>query len=200
MKQIVTFTAIAVFALSACGENKKDKKAEPAKVEQRQAGTLKIAFYDQDSLKLYFQYYKEQDSIFERKQVGFQREVERMSKEYQEFLQRNDERARQGLLSQIQIQKIQEEAAGRERKIVEYQQSTGARLEKETYTKLEEIGKKIDTYSKMYCEENNLDILLIRAKGGQLAYMSPTMDVTKSFIDYLNEYEVEIARDMGKKK
>lgn len=193
--------AIALSALVACSGSKKEesKTIEPAKVEQKQAGTLKIAFYDQDSLKAKFTYFKDQEKAIERKQAAYQGQVDKMTKEYQEFIQRNNERDRQGLLSQIQIQKIQEEAMGKERAIVEFQQSNGARLEEETFKKLEEINKKVEAYSKSFAEENGLDVLLIKGKGGQLAYMSPTMDVTQSFIDYLNQKEDEIAKDMGKK-
>jgi len=200
MKRLVVLVALAAVA---CGKeaNKETKKAKvPAQVEQKKVGELKIAFYDQDSLKLYFDYYREQDSLFQKKQLSFQNEVDRMSREYQEFLQRNDEKARQGLLSQIQIQKIQEEAANKERRIVEFQQTRGGQLERETVQKLEEIGNKIDVYSKQFCEENKLDILLIKAKGGQVAYMVPSMDLTEAFIAYLNEHEKEIQKDMAKAK
>ena len=88
---------IAVLALlmGACGSGKEEStKAEKKNVEARAMGDLKIAFYNQDSLKLHFDYYREQDSIVTKKQLSFQNEVERRTSELQNYLISNDEKAR----------------------------------------------------------------------------------------------------------
>jgi Skp family chaperone for outer membrane proteins len=128
--------------------------------------------------------------------LSFQREVDRMTKEYQEFLSLYDKQAQQGLLSQNQIQGIQQKAAEKEQKIVQYQQNEGAKIEKETMDRLEVIGKKIEAYSKQFSEENKIDILLTHAAGGQIAFINPTMEVTKEFIEYLNQHEEEIDKNL----
>ncbi|MFT5581408.1 MAG: Skp family chaperone for outer membrane protein [Psychromonas sp.] len=199
MKNIIALAAVVVL-IASCGkkETKSGEGKVPMNVEQKQIGELKIAFYFQDSLKAKFGFYVEQDKQVQAKQIGFQKEVERMTKDYQGFLERNDERARQGLLSQIQIQQIQQEAAAREQKIMQYQQAQGGRIEQETMIKLDDIGKKIESYSRKYCEENGIDILMVQAKGGQFGFITPTMDVTSSFIQYLNEQEAAIKKDLGK--
>jgi outer membrane protein len=197
MKKIIALALVSTFVLIGCGEKKKEEKAKtPVKVEGKKIGSLKIAFYNQDTLKVQFKYYKEQDEEMQKKQKAFQNEVERMTKEYQDFLGSYDKQAQQGLLSQIQIQGIQEKAAQKEQKIMRYQQDKGAQLEKETINKLEVIGKKLEAYSKKFSEEYNIDILLTHAAGGQLAYINPSMDVTVSFIEFLNQQEDEILKDM----
>lgn len=200
LKQI-TLAALTIVAIASCGGNdKKTAEPTPAKVEQKALGTLKIGYYDQDSLSAQFKFFKEQQTMLEKKQKAFQGKVDQMTREYQDFLKRNDERNRQGLLSQMQLQKIQEEAMMKEQAIVQYQQQNGGALEKEAFDKMEDINKKVETYSKLFCQENGLDILLIKAKGGQLAYINSSMDVTKSFIEYLNSKEEEIKKDMGSGK
>lgn len=200
MKKIFVIALVSTFVLIGCGEKKKENKATtPVKVEERKVGSLKIAFYNQDSLKVQFKYYKEQDEEMQKKQIAFQKEVERMTKEYQDFLGSYDKQAQQGLLSQIQIQGIQEKAAQKEQKIMKYQQDRGSQLEKETIDKLEVIGKKLEAYSKQFSEANKIDILLTHAAGGQLAYISPNMDVTVAFIEFLNQQEEEIDKDIAKK-
>ncbi|MFA7273946.1 MAG: OmpH family outer membrane protein [Crocinitomicaceae bacterium] len=198
MKKILFVVAIAFVALASCGEKKKEeaKSTVPEKLMERSAGSLKIAFYNQDSLKELFRFYKDQDELVQKKQLSFQREVDRMTKEYQEFLALYDKQAQQGLLSQNQIQGIQQKAAEKEQKIVQYQQNEGAKIEKETMDRLEVIGKKIEAYSKQFSEENKIDILLTHAAGGQIAFISPTMDVTKEFIEYLNQHEEEIDKNL----
>ena len=42
-------------------------------IKVQKIGELKIAYYDQDSMKLNFEYYKEQDAIVTKKQLAFQR-------------------------------------------------------------------------------------------------------------------------------
>ena len=83
--------------------------------------------------------------------------------------------------------------------MMKYQEEEGAKLEKETLSKLESIGNKIEKFSKKYCEENGIDILLIYAKGGQINYITPKMNVTKEFTAYLNQNQEKIKKEVGKK-
>ncbi len=193
-------TVIAcVLVLTACGDNKEaEKESTTAKVETKNVGDLKIAFYDQDSLKVYFDYYREQDSIVTKKQLSFQNEVQRRTTELQNYLVKNDERARSGLLSQNEILQIQQVAQQKEASLMQYQQTEGAKLEEETYNKLEAIGNKIELFAKKYCEENGIDILMIYAKGGQFNYINSSMDVTKEFTTYLNDQQEQLAEDIKK--
>ncbi len=200
MKNIMKITVIAcVLVLTACGDNKEaEKESTTAKVETKNVGDLKIAFYDQDSLKVYFDYYREQDSIVTKKQLSFQNEVQRRTTELQNYLVKNDERARSGLLSQNEILQIQQVAQQKEASLMQYQQTEGAKLEEETYNKLEAIGNKIELFAKKYCEENGIDILMIYAKGGQFNYINSSMDVTKEFTTYLNDQQEQLAEDIKK--
>jgi outer membrane protein len=199
MKKTIAIAIVCTLVLVSCGQKKSDGKGNtPVKVEAKKMGSLKIAFYDQDTLKVQFKYYKEQDEEMQNKQKAFQSEVDRMTKEYQSFLSAYDKQAQQGLLSQIQIQGIQEKAAQKEQAIMKFQQERGAQLENETIKKLEVIGNKLEAYSKKFSEDNGIDILLTHAAGGQLAYISSKMDVTASFIEFLNQNEDEINKAISK--
>jgi Skp family chaperone for outer membrane proteins len=197
--KLVLIVAVLGLAISCASKDAKPKETEPTKVESKSVGTLKIGYYDQDSLSAKFKYFRDQQTVLEKKQVAFQERVDQMTRDYQEFLKRNDERNRQGLLSQIQLQRIQEEAMMKEQSIVQFQQKNGGQLEKEAYEKMDDLNKKVESYSKTFSEKNKLDILLIKAKGGQLCYINNSMDVTEEFIDYLNAREEEIIKDMGSK-
>lgn len=200
MKKLVSSAIIAcLFVLTACGDKKEtEKESTTPKVESKKMGELKIAYYNQDSLKVHFDYYREQDSIVTKKQLSFQNEVQRRTTELQNYLMKNDERARSGLLSQNEIAQIQQVAQQKETSLMQFQQTEGAKLEEETYNKLEAIGNKIELFAKKYCEENNIDILMIYAKGGQFNYIHPSMDVTKEFTTYLNEQQNQLAEDIKK--
>ena len=194
------FTLIVVLGFTACNSStKKEEKPIPPKVEKRDLGELKIAYYHSDSLKEQFTYFKEQEAIVTKKQKVFQQEVDRRTKEYQNFIVRNNEKLQSGMLSQNEQMQIQQQAQRMESSLMQYQQTEGAKLEEETMKKLEAISKKIESFGKRFCEENGIDILLIHGPGGQLNYITPTMDVTRSFTSYLNAHQAEIEADIKKK-
>ncbi len=186
----------AGLVLASCGRNETKEENTVPNVEPKEIGQLKIAYYDSDSLKKYFDYYREQDSIVTKKQLSFQKEVERLTKEYQDYIVRNDEKARSGLLSQNEVMQIQQRIQQMEASLMKYQQEEGSKLENETLSKLEEISKKINILGKQFSEENKIDILLINGQGGQLNYISPDMDVTKEFVAYLNQHQQDIEKDL----
>lgn len=187
-----------VFIVS-CGKTpEKPKENTTPKVETRDMKGLKIAYYNSDSLKVMFDYFKEQDAIVTKKQQNFQKEVERRTRDYQNFIVRNNEKLQSGLLSENEQMQIQQRAQQMEAELMQYQQTEGGKLEKETLDKLESISKKIEIFGKEFSEENNIDILLIHGKGGQINFINPGMDVTKEFTAFLNEHQEEIEKDAKK--
>lgn len=198
MKFILSSAIIGtVLLFASCGGKETVKKEDTsAKVESQASNGLKIAYYDQDSLKVLFRYFREQDSIITKKQLAFQNEVQRRTVDFQNYITRNEERARSGMLSENEMIQIQQTAQQKEQSLMQYQQTEGAKLEKITVEKLEVIGNKIDVYSKSYCEENDIDILLIYARGGQINYINSAMDVTKEFTTYLNQKQDDLSSEL----
>ena len=183
--------------LASCGDKEEDVKVENTtpKVVAHDMKGLKIAYYHSDSLKKYFDYFKQEEAIVTSKQQTFQKEIERKTKDYESFITRNNQKLQGGLLSENEQIKIQQQAQSMEAELMQYQQTQGAKLEEETIKKLETISKKIETWGKKFCEENKIDILLIQGPGGQINFINPSMDVTKEFTAYLNQHQKEIEKD-----
>ena len=59
---------------------------------------LKIAYYNSDSLKVQFDYFKKEEAIVTNRQKAFQKEVERRTNEYQNYIVRNNEKLKSGIL------------------------------------------------------------------------------------------------------
>jgi Skp family chaperone for outer membrane proteins len=197
INKVIIILAVGTFVVSCGGKgNGKDAESTTPKVEAAKVGELKIAYYDSDSLKKYFDYYREQDSLVTKKQLSFQKDIERRSKDYQDFIVRKDGEARSGLLSQNEMAQVQQKMQQMEAELMRYQQERGAQLESETMKKLEEISNKISVLGKQFSEENKIDILLIHGKGGQMNFINPAMDVTKEFIAYLNQRQEEIEKEL----
>lgn len=174
-------------------ENPADKNPT---VITRYDKNLVIAYYHQDSLKERFDYYKKEDQVITRKQKLFESEMKRRGKELEDYVRRNDEKARNGLLSQNEIMQIQQKAQIMEQELMQYQQTQAAKIEEESVKKLEAITKKIETLGKMYSEKNHIDILLIHGAGGQLNFINEKMNVTADFIRFLNENQASIEKDL----
>lgn len=196
MNKILIISAALLMVIVACGKAKEKKEVAPPKVEARDMKGLKIAFYNSDSLKVYFEYFKEQEAIVTKKQKGFQNEVLRRQKEYQNYINRNNEKLRNGMLSENEQVQIQQKVQQMEASLMQYQQTEGAKLEKETMDKLQAISKKIEVLGKQFSEEHKIDILLIHGQAGQINYINSSMDVTKEFSEYLNSKQAEIENDI----
>ena len=184
--------------LQSCSS--KEAKENPANknptVITRYDKSLVIAYYYQDSLKERFGYYKKEDQVITRKQKLFEAEMKRRGKELEDYVRRNDDKARNGLLSQNEIMQIQQKAQIMEQELMQYQQTQAAKIEEESMKKLEAITKKIETLGKMYSEKNHIDILLIHGPGGQLNFINEKMNVTSDFIRFLNENQASIEKDL----
>lgn len=192
------FASCLGFLLLSCNDaKKKDSAADKSQtVITRYDKSLVIAYYHQDSLKERFDYYKKEDQVITRKQKLFEAEMKRRGKELEDYVRRNDEKARNGLLSQNEIMQIQQKAQSMEQELMQYQQTQAAKIEEESVKKLEAITKKIETLGKMYSEKNNIDILLIHGAGGQLNFINEKMNVTSDFIRFLNENQASIEKDL----
>jgi Skp family chaperone for outer membrane proteins len=199
-KQLLGMACAGTLLLSCGGKNEKDTKHVDStpKVENSKMGDLKIAFYDQDSLKVKFSFYKEQDSIVTQKQLAFQKSLERKQKELETYYAEYVRKAQNKELSPNQDQGYQMNLQRRQEEMMQFRDAQGIALEKETIEKLEVIGNKIEAYSKQYCELHGIDILLVHAKGGQFNYIKPSMDITKEFTAFLNQKQEEIEAEIKK--
>lgn len=189
MKKTTIFLATSLCLALSCTSKKEEKLAENTKpsVPIVRTDGLKIAFYNQDSLKEGYTYFKNMDEMVKRKQIALQNQLGTKEKELQNFVTINEERVKAGQLSAFEIQSLQQEAQKKEQSLYQLQQTQGAKLEQETVELLDKIGKKIEEAGKKYCEKHNIDLLLVQSTGSQFNYINPSMNVTKEFIAFLNQ-------------
>jgi Skp family chaperone for outer membrane proteins len=195
MKKLLLFSA-AFFLLNACNESSKPSAQSTPKVETKKLDGLKIAYYSNDSIKKYFDYFKREEAKAEKKQRLFEAELNKRNKAYEDYVIKKDQEARAGLLSQNELAMVQQKAQQMQSDLMRFQQEQGAQIEKTTLKSLEEINKKVEALGKKYCELHDIDVLLIQGQGGQINYINKNMDVTKAFINYLNENQKEIEKDL----
>jgi outer membrane protein len=132
MKKTTIFLTASLCLALSCTSKKEAKVPENTKpsVPVVRTNGLKIAFYNQDSLKEGFIYFKNMDEMVKRKQIAFQNQLGTKEKELQNFVATNEERVKLGQLSAFEIQSIQQEAQKKEQTLYQLQQTQGAKLEK----------------------------------------------------------------------
>lgn len=183
-----------LFLLIACS-SPAPKKNQTPKVPVTPLDGLKIAYYSNDSVKKYFAYFKREEANAEKNQKRFENELKRRNKAYESYIIKKDQEARAGLLSENEIALVQQKAQQMQNDLMQYQQSEGQRIEEQTMKSLEAINKKVELWGKKYCEKHHIDLLLIQGQGGQINYINKSMDVTKPFINYLNENQNKIEKE-----
>ena len=202
-KKIITSSVIAL-SLTACSDDVNNIKQLKNKVDSEMKNNsvsnndLNIAFYHQDSMKLYFKYYKQQDSIFTKKNIDFQNKVASKRKSMESYYMNFMRRAQNNELSQVESEAYQRNLQNQEAELIQFQETEGGRLEGETLKMYDEISKKINNFSAKFCEDRGIDILLVQAVGGQFNYISDQLDVTDDFIDFLNESQLSIENELKK--
>jgi Skp family chaperone for outer membrane proteins len=195
-KLLLSATILGLSIFSSCSDKAPAKKDTTPKVETKSLGGLKIAYYSNDSIKAHFEFFKKEEGIIKKKQNAFEAEVQRRTKAYEAFITKKDAEARGGLLSQNEIAQVQQRAQEMQNQIMQYQQTEGAKIEEEAMKSLEAVNKKIEALGKKYCENHQIDLLLMHGAGGQINFINPSMDVTSEFVNFLNENQAQIEKEL----
>lgn len=190
---------LSMVVLASCGgEDKKLENNSPdVNIESHDDSGFKMAYYHQDSVVKYFDYFREQDSLVQSKQMAFQNEMERQQKEFQAYILQQEKRRQSGMLSENQIMQVQQSIQTKEAKLMNFQQQQGAKIEKEAFDIMNAISNKVKGYSEEFCKENNIDVLFVYADGAQIKYISQDMDITETFTDFLNKSEESLQSDIA---
>ncbi|MDR0803027.1 OmpH family outer membrane protein [Fluviicola sp.] len=186
------------FACSDKKEETKTKEEIPPVVPTVDSKGLKIAFYYSDSLKEGFTYYKNEDTRITKKGEAFQNELISKQRSLEQKAQNYEKYMHEGTMTGADMQSLENEIVRLREQLMNMQQTRGAQLEKETGEALTVLSKKIEVAGKKYCEKYGIDILLIHGQGGQINFISDKMNVTRSFIDFLNHEQEMMDKDLGK--
>ncbi len=183
----ILFLAVMVFIFS-CGDSKEKQKVIEKQVNlvSQDSTDFIIAFYYNDSVEIGFEYYKKIEGNLNSRQVSYQNQVQSKTQKYQNYVSKKQKDIQAGLLSENEMIKVQQKAAQMEQEILQYQQREGARLEEDMLKNMQTINNKLEAFGKLFSENHGIDILMGYSSGQQINYISPQMDVTSAFIDFLN--------------
>ena len=199
---LIVGSIVALAGLSACGDKAKPTD-DKVKVENtaenmtvKNSGSLKIAYYVQDSLNVHYEYFAKEQKAMEKKQLALQNSLASKQQTMESTYQTYTKRLQNNELSQVQDQEYQRKLQNMQNELMQLQQTEGARLEGETMEKLKTISDKINAASKKYCEKHNIDMLFAHSPAGQISYINSAFDVTEDFTKFLNEEEKKIQEEL----
>ncbi|MDG2153052.1 MAG: OmpH family outer membrane protein [Crocinitomicaceae bacterium] len=189
----IGFIILVALVMSCGNSNEKQKVVEKqVNLVSQDSTDFIIAFYYNDSIKTGFEYYRKAEASLTAKQVSFQNQIQSKTQKYQNYVTKKQKDIQAGLLSENEMIKVQQKAGEMEQEIVQYQQREGAKLEGDMLKKLEEINKKLEAFGKMFSEKHGIDILMGYSSGQQINYIHPKMNVSGSFIDFLNSEQKKL--------
>lgn len=195
---------IAFFGLSlgiavvSCSGGKKETTTKAPEVPTVDPQGLKIAFYNSDSLNEGFTYLKEQDALLKKKQEKFQKEAAARENQLRSLYTKMVEGEQKMLYSAQDLKTMGESYKRQEMSLMNFQQTEGAKLQEEAAEMQTVLNNRVQLFAKKYCEKYKLDMLLMHAPGGQFTYYNPKMDVTASFIEFVNEQQKQMDEDVKK--
>lgn len=186
--------------LASCGNDKKNdevKTETPPQVQSVDTKGLKIAYYYMDSLKNNFTYYKNEEARINKRSKNFESQLSSRQKALIDLNNRFQQRLQSGSADPNELTRMEAELKRKDQQLQVYNQEEGMRIQEEANTSLTALSKKIDVAAEKYCKKYGIDILLTHGAGGQLSYVNKKMDVTKSFIEFLNKEQSDLEKDMG---
>jgi Skp family chaperone for outer membrane proteins len=192
--------AILLLSLISCGESpdtgkKKEVEKQVSIISQDTSG-LVISYYYTDSLKVYFEYYKNIELELESRQSSYESQMQSKTRILENYIAQKGKEAQEGLLSENEIMKAQQKAQKMQEDILKYEQSQGVKLQSDFIRRTQEVNNKVESFGRNFSEINGIDLLLAYSSGGQINFINPQMDVTTSFIDFLNAEQAKIEKGL----
>lgn len=191
IRRILVLSAIGI-VMTACGEKKSAEVDENLNVEVKSVGELTIAYYEQDSIAKHFDFYVKTQKSLEEKKKKIDAKIAIQQKAYESAAVALQSGMQNNVLSQMQAEGYQMKMAKAEQEVMMIQQKELGPFEEESFKANEVLMNKIDAYGKEFSKKHKLKLFLVRAKGGQIAFVDPQFDKTMEFIEYMNKKEKQI--------
>lgn len=191
--------SVAAGVAACSGEEKKTTEEKAPEVPVVDPQGLKIAFYNSDSLNAGYSYLKEQDSILKKRQEKFEKDVAARQTKLQNMYKTLVEAEQKMLYTAAEMQQKQQEFQRLQLSLENYQQTEGGKLQNDAMEMQTVLQNKMTEFSKKYCEKYKIDMLIMHAPGGQFSYYNPKMDVTESFIDFVNAEQGKMSKSLDDK-
>tara|TARA_B100000963_G_scaffold205692_1_gene179136 strand:- start:45 stop:635 length:591 start_codon:yes stop_codon:yes gene_type:complete len=196
MNKLFFLALVLLFSSCSDGDVKEKVIEKQVNLVSKDSSGLVLAFYNFDSLRLRFEYYKSIEDQLAKSRTSLQNKYQAKTVKYQNYVNKKQKDIEAGLLSQNEMLQVQQKAGQMEQEIIEFQQRESAKLEVDMMQKQQDINSKVESFGKIFSELHGIDVLFQYATGQQINYINPNMDVTTDFINFLNTEQKKLENDL----
>jgi len=199
IRQLIGLSCVATALIaSSCGE-KKTKASDdtvPTTVVEARENTLKIGYYDVDSLNEQYKLVKDISEEIEAKMKklssGFEAEV----KSFEKWATDMEKKMKDGLLLSSEEKKFMEQFQRRQMELGQKEQQLSAEVQRMQSDNFLKATNRVNDFVKRYAEENGFDMILQYQLGGQVTYINESFNITTDIISGLNKEYEELKKDL----
>jgi outer membrane protein len=199
IKQIIGLTCIATALIAtSCGEKKKKNTtdAAPTTVVEARENTLKIGYYDVDSLNEQYKLVKDVSEEIETKMKklssGFEAEV----KSFEKWATDMEKKMKDGLLLSSEEKKFMDQFQRRQMELGQKEQQLSAEVQRMQSENFLKATNRVNEFVKRYAQDNGFDMILQYQIGGQVTYINESFNITSDIISGLNKEYEDLKKDL----
>ena len=190
MKKYMFLAAAAVLALASCNNANPKMDEQPAAAESNQAGGLKIAYVEVDSLMTQYDFCKDFSLILQKKGNNARNTLNQKGQQLQSAAANFQQKLNNNAFTSREQAESQQAAIQRQQQSL---QELQARLENE-------LAQETQKYNDALRDSDKKFDLILTKQGDNILYAASRFDITKDVINGLNKRYKKMPAQKDEKK
>ncbi|MCR9173051.1 MAG: OmpH family outer membrane protein [bacterium] len=166
--------------LVSCGSADSEETDSSKKEKESSEKKLKIAYYELEKMYTDLDFSINAGKELEKEMMAANNEYAKYSKQYESSLATMQDPGA-SLDAQMAADRKMQQA---QQKLAQIQQASGYQMKQMQLE--QQLAGYLMKYSEAYAKEKGIDVMLINAPGGTIAYIDSAFDVSDDFVKYLN--------------
>lgn len=195
---LVVLGALFVSA-TACGDKTGKKEgttpAEPVVVEAKE-NTMKIGYYNVDSLNEQYKLVKDVSYEIETKVKKLSASFESEVKQFEKWAKDMSDKMEKGLLMSREEKEFMEKYQKRQMELGQKEQKLAGQIQELQADHFIKATNRVNDFVARYAKEHGFDMIFQYQIGGQIVYINESFDVTNDIISGLNEEYKQLQKDL----
>jgi outer membrane protein len=192
--------AIAVL-MTSCQQQAPKTTVTETPTEKAQP-SIRIAYVLLDSLTNQYQYFKDLDSIFQKKQANAEATINEKGRNFSAQVQEFQRKVQSNSITQQQYENEQARLAKLQQDLESLQARLSNSLQEEYQKEFQALTDTIQNFTKSYAKEKGYDFILCKSSGiDNVLYANEAYDVTDEVVKALNKrYKKDAPKKEDKEK
>lgn len=191
--KLASAAILSMALLASCGGDKKPKgQKAPATTTTTENNAPvsgpRLAYVNADTLNKHYQYLKDKEAAFEKKQNAYESEMSGKEKALQNEYMAFQKKAQEGTLTQTEGEAAQKRLSSQQQALEKRHQAISSEMAKEQMAIQEEFQKKLDEFLASFNKDRNYDFIFTYSKnGGPILFANSALDITQEVLEAMNE-------------